>query len=79
MVRTRGQVVTFETMAQDVLQDGGQVDELLGRVIDGLGRGLLQQSLHREPEERCCLASEMYDITPSGSGAALSNPGQTPS
>ena len=48
----RGQVVTFEAMAQDVLQDGGQVDELLRCVVDGLSRGLLQQSFHREPEER---------------------------
>lgn len=44
-----GPCCTFEAVAEDLLEDGGEVDELLGGVVDGLSSVLLQQRLHREP------------------------------
>ena len=41
--------VTFKAVAEDLLEDGGKVNELLGGVVDGLCRVFLQQGLHREP------------------------------
>lgn len=38
--------VTFKAVAEDLLEDGGKVDELLGGVVDGLRRVFLQQGLH---------------------------------
>ena len=47
--RPRRATVTFKAVAEDLLEDGGKVDELLGGVVDGLRRVFLQQGLHREP------------------------------
>lgn len=43
------QFSTFETMAEDVFKDGGEIDELFWWIIDGLGRVFLQQGLNRKP------------------------------
>lgn len=39
-------VFTFESMTEDVLQDGNKVDELWRRVIYCLRTGAVQQSLY---------------------------------
>lgn len=41
--------VTFKAVAENLLEDGSKVNELLGGVVDGLCRVFLQQGLHREP------------------------------
>lgn len=44
--------VTFESMAEDVLQDGNKVNELWRWVIYGLETGVVKQSLHWKPEHK---------------------------
>lgn len=43
------QFSTFETVAEDVFKDGGEIDELFWWIIDGLGRVFLQQGLNWKP------------------------------
>lgn len=40
---------TFKAVAEDVLENGGKIDEFLWGVVDWFCRILLQQGLHRKP------------------------------
>lgn len=44
-----GRLITFETVAEDVFEDGCEIDELLRWVIYGLGCVFLQQRFYRKP------------------------------
>lgn len=47
-------VLTFESMAEDVLQDGNEVNQLRRGVIYRLETGAVQQSLHWKPGHGAC-------------------------
>lgn len=49
---TVDEVLTFEAVAEDVLQDGDKVKKLGRQVIQRFGVGAVQQSLHGKPAHR---------------------------
>lgn len=66
-----GATITFEAVAEDLLEDGSEVNKLLRGVVDGICRVLLQKGLHREPGERW--ASQLGGDAPSTRLPALAH------